>query len=149
MADATPASGEQQPEKKGAEAPQTNGAPKKSRRGLILIIVLILAIAAGAFYWHSTYYEDTDDAQVSGHLVQISTRINGTGDQDQRRRRESVHQQRNRHRRARPFRLPGSRRQRRSSACDSAVANASAATKRMSPLRRQTPAARFAPPERT
>jgi membrane fusion protein, multidrug efflux system len=77
VADATPASGEQQPEKKGAEAPQTNGAPKKSRRGLILIIVLILVVAAGAFYWHSTYYEDTDDAQVSGHLVQISTRING------------------------------------------------------------------------
>jgi membrane fusion protein, multidrug efflux system len=70
VADATPASGEQ-PEQKVPEA------PKKSRKGLVLIIVLILAVAAGAFYWHSTYYEDTDDAQISGHLIQMSSRING------------------------------------------------------------------------
>ena len=71
MADATPAPGGQ-PEQKAPEA------PKKSRRGLILIILLILVIAGGAFYWHSTYYEDTDDAQINGHLIQISSRINGT-----------------------------------------------------------------------
>jgi membrane fusion protein (multidrug efflux system) len=70
VADATPASGEQ-PEQKAPEA------PKKSRKGIIIIVVLILVIAAGAFYWHSTYSEDTDDAQISGHLIQISTRING------------------------------------------------------------------------
>jgi membrane fusion protein, multidrug efflux system len=75
VADATPASGEQ-PEQKAPEAPPANGK-KSSRRGLIIVIVLILIIAAGAFYWHSTYSEDTDDAQISGHLIQISTRING------------------------------------------------------------------------
>jgi membrane fusion protein (multidrug efflux system) len=31
----------------------------------------------GLFWWHSTYYEDTDDAQVDGNLVQISARIQG------------------------------------------------------------------------
>jgi membrane fusion protein (multidrug efflux system) len=71
VADATPAPGGQ-PEQKAPEA------PKKSRRGLIIIVVLILVIAAGAFYWHSTYSEDTDDAQINGHLIQISSRINGT-----------------------------------------------------------------------
>jgi membrane fusion protein (multidrug efflux system) len=71
VADATPASGEQ-PEQKAPEA------PKKSRRGLIIIIVLILLVAGGAFYWHSTFSEDTDDAQINGHLIQISSRINGT-----------------------------------------------------------------------
>ena len=71
MADATPAPGGQ-PEQKAPEA------PKKSRRGLIIIVLLILVIAGGAFYWHSTYYEDTDDAQINGHLIQISSRINGT-----------------------------------------------------------------------
>jgi len=71
VADATPAPGGQ-PEQKVPEA------PKKSRRGLIIIVLLILAIAGGAFYWHSTYYEDTDDAQINGHLIQISSRINGT-----------------------------------------------------------------------
>ena len=35
-------------------------------------------IAGALFYWHSTFYEDTDDAQVNGHLIQISTRVNGT-----------------------------------------------------------------------
>jgi len=77
VADATPAPGGQ-PEQKGAEAPQNNGVPKKSRRGVIFIVLAILIIAAGAFYWHSTFSEDTDDAQINGHLIQISSRINGT-----------------------------------------------------------------------
>ena len=34
-------------------------------------------IAGGAFYWHSTFSEDTDDAQINGHLIQISSRIAG------------------------------------------------------------------------
>ena len=73
MADATPASGAQ-PDPKGAETPQ----PKKSsRRGIIFVVLAILVIAGGLFYWHSTYYEDTDDAQINGHLIQISARING------------------------------------------------------------------------
>ncbi len=76
MADATSSPGGQ-PEQKGAEAPQTS-APKKSRRGILFIVLAILIIAGGAFYWHSTYYEDTDDAQINGHLIQISSRINGT-----------------------------------------------------------------------
>ncbi len=71
MADATPVSGEQ-PEKKAPEA------PKKSRKGLIIVVVLILLIAGGAFYWRSTFSEDTDDAQINGHLIQISSRINGS-----------------------------------------------------------------------
>ncbi len=72
MADATPASGAQ-PDPKGAETPQ----PKKSRRGILFIVLAILVVAGGLFYWHSTYYEDTDDAQISGHLIQVSARING------------------------------------------------------------------------
>jgi membrane fusion protein (multidrug efflux system) len=78
VADASPASG-QQPEKSGAEAPQTNGnGAKPSRRGIIFIVLGILIIAGGVFYWRSTFTEDTDDAQINGHLIQISSRINGT-----------------------------------------------------------------------
>jgi membrane fusion protein (multidrug efflux system) len=40
-------------------------------------VVAILALVALGFWWHSTYYEDTDDAQVNGHLIQISSRIAG------------------------------------------------------------------------
>ena len=71
MADATPASGGQ-PEQK------TPDAPKKSRRGIIFLVLGVLIIAAGIFYWRSTFTEDTDDAQINGHLIQISSRINGT-----------------------------------------------------------------------
>jgi membrane fusion protein, multidrug efflux system len=71
VAESNPASGEQ-PEQKAPEA------PKKSRRGVIFIVLGILIIAAGIFYWRSTFTEDTDDAQINGHLIQISSRINGT-----------------------------------------------------------------------
>jgi membrane fusion protein (multidrug efflux system) len=71
VADASPSNGEQ-PEQKTPEA------PKKSRRGIIILVLLILVVAGGAFYWHSTFSEDTDDAQINGHLIQISSRIAGT-----------------------------------------------------------------------
>jgi membrane fusion protein (multidrug efflux system) len=55
------------------EAPE-----KKSRRRFIIIAVVILLIIGGAlFYWHSTYSEDTDDAQVDGDLYQVSSRVTG------------------------------------------------------------------------
>jgi membrane fusion protein (multidrug efflux system) len=71
VADATPGPGAQ-PDSKPAEA------PKKSRRGIIIVVVIVLLVVAGLFYWHSTYTEDTDDAQINGHLIQVSSRINGT-----------------------------------------------------------------------
>jgi membrane fusion protein (multidrug efflux system) len=40
-------------------------------------VVVVLALVAIGIWWHSTYTEDTDDAQVNGHLIQVSTRING------------------------------------------------------------------------
>lgn len=76
MADATPASGGQ-PDQKGQEAPPANGN-KPNRRGIIFIVLGVLIVAAAIFYWRSTFSEDTDDAQVNGHLIQISSRINGT-----------------------------------------------------------------------
>jgi membrane fusion protein (multidrug efflux system) len=51
--------------------------PKSRRRGVIAVVVLVLVVAAIALWWHSTFSEDTDDAQVNGHLIQVSARING------------------------------------------------------------------------
>ncbi len=76
MADSTPASGEK-PDTKVAEATTTDGGKKSSRRGVIFIVLAILLIAGGFFYWRSTFTEDTDDAQINGHLIQISARIAG------------------------------------------------------------------------
>lgn len=51
--------------------------PRSRRRGIIVTVVAVIAVAALAFWWHSTFYEDTDDAQISGHLIQVSSRIQG------------------------------------------------------------------------
>jgi membrane fusion protein (multidrug efflux system) len=56
----------------------TEPPAKKSRRKFIIIAVLILlVVSAGLFYWHSTFVEDTDDAQVDGDLYQVSSRVVG------------------------------------------------------------------------
>ena len=51
--------------------------PKKSRKGIIAVVVLVLVVVAAVIWWRSTFSEDTDDAQVNGHLIQISSRIAG------------------------------------------------------------------------
>jgi membrane fusion protein (multidrug efflux system) len=58
------------------ERPEIPG-PRSRRRFIIIGLVAVLLVGALLFWWHSTYYEDTDDASVDGHLVQISSRING------------------------------------------------------------------------
>ena len=51
--------------------------PPSRRRAIIVVVVLVLAVVAVALWWHGTFSEDTDDAQVNGHLIQVSSRING------------------------------------------------------------------------
>jgi membrane fusion protein (multidrug efflux system) len=51
--------------------------PKKSRRGIVVVVLLVLVAVAVGLWWRSTFTEDTDDAQVNGHLIQVSSRING------------------------------------------------------------------------
>jgi len=51
--------------------------PRSRRRGIIIVVVAILIVAGLALWWHSTFSEDTDDAQVNGHLIQVSSRIAG------------------------------------------------------------------------
>ena len=72
MADSTPTPAEGAPDTE-IEIEQ----PKKSRRALVVVVVVVLAAVAIALWWHSTFSEDTDDAQVNGHLIQVSSRING------------------------------------------------------------------------
>jgi membrane fusion protein, multidrug efflux system len=51
--------------------------PKSRRRFIIIAVVMVLIVGALLFWWRSTFYEDTDDAQINGHLIQISSRIAG------------------------------------------------------------------------
>ncbi len=52
-------------------------APPFRKRLLLFGVIALLVIGSALFWWHSTYYEDTDDAQIDGPLVQISARIQG------------------------------------------------------------------------
>src|SRR5271156_4928707 len=49
-------------------------------RNLILVVMLLLVAAAVAVpaWRYLSSYEDTDDAQVDGHIIAVSSRINGT-----------------------------------------------------------------------
>jgi membrane fusion protein, multidrug efflux system len=55
----------------------TETAPPRRRRGIIITVVVLLVLIALGIWWRSTYSEDTDDAQVNGHIIQISARIAG------------------------------------------------------------------------
>jgi membrane fusion protein (multidrug efflux system) len=54
-----------------------NPQPRSRRKVILAVVVVVLALVAVAIWWHSTYSEDTDDAQVNGHLIQVSSRISG------------------------------------------------------------------------
>ena len=51
--------------------------PPSRRRGILVVVVAIVVLVALGLWWRSTYSEDTDDAQVNGHLIQVSARIAG------------------------------------------------------------------------
>lgn len=53
-----------------------HGSPARKRFFIIGAVVLVL-IGVALYWWHSSYYEGTDDAQIDGNLVQISARTKG------------------------------------------------------------------------
>ena len=59
-----------------AQAEDTEIAqPPSRRRGILVVVVAVVVLVALGIWWRSTYSEDTDDAQVNGHLIQVSARI--------------------------------------------------------------------------
>ncbi|MGD0832508.1 MAG: HlyD family secretion protein [Terracidiphilus sp.] len=72
MADSIPTP---KPNDDGAESEVAR--PNQRRRGTIVVVVAILVLVALGIWWRSTFSEDTDDAQVNGHLIQVSARISG------------------------------------------------------------------------
>ena len=80
MAEQTPDTevGQQQKKQDAQKAEGDNPRQKSRRRFIIILVVAVLLVGVLLFYWHSTFYEDTDDAQINGHLLQVSARITGT-----------------------------------------------------------------------
>ena len=51
--------------------------PPSRNRGILILVVVLVALISAVVWWRSTYSESTDDAQVTGHLIQVSTRVSG------------------------------------------------------------------------
>ena len=51
--------------------------PRSRRKGIVLIVIVVVVLVAAGLWWRSTFTEDTDDAQINGHLIQVSSRITG------------------------------------------------------------------------
>jgi membrane fusion protein, multidrug efflux system len=62
------------------ESERSSSSPSRRGRNLILVILILLVAAAAAVpgLRYLSSYEDTDDAQVDGHIIAVSSRINGT-----------------------------------------------------------------------
>jgi len=63
----------------GSQSKDNPGKASKTRRKKILIIsgAMVAVMAGASFAWNAFRYEDTDDAQVDGHVMPLSARING------------------------------------------------------------------------
>jgi membrane fusion protein, multidrug efflux system len=63
----------------GSHSGETPGKHSLTRRKGVLVIFAAVVIAAAATYfaWNAFHYEDTDNAEVHGHVIPVSARING------------------------------------------------------------------------
>jgi membrane fusion protein, multidrug efflux system len=63
----------------GSQSKQKPGQEPTTRRKGVLVIsaAMVVAIAVGYFAWNAFRYEATDDAQLDGHVMPLSARING------------------------------------------------------------------------
>jgi len=74
---------DQNPEQKNTPADEQqldkpeNLRPKSRKRFILFGVIAIVLIGGGLYWWHSTFYENTDDAQIDGNIIQISSRISG------------------------------------------------------------------------
>jgi membrane fusion protein, multidrug efflux system len=70
-------------EEPGSQSQEKPGKQSITRGKRILVIsaAMLVAVAAGYFAWNAFRYEDTDDAQVDGHVMPLSARINGNIEQ--------------------------------------------------------------------
>lgn len=59
-------------------SPNAEAEDPTRRRLMIAGVVIVIALVILGLWWHSTFTEDTDDASVDGHLIQVSARIPGT-----------------------------------------------------------------------
>ena len=69
--------------RKKAQSEASHGAEPKTalspvKRGLMVAAALILLLGGVAYWYHGTFFEDTDDAQIDGYISSVSPRVGGT-----------------------------------------------------------------------
>src|SRR4051812_42475682 len=66
-------------EKTGAEPREENGRSRFAGRARwIVIAALVVIVGIALFLWTTSGRVSTDDAQVDGHITQVSARVGGT-----------------------------------------------------------------------
>jgi membrane fusion protein (multidrug efflux system) len=50
---------------------------KRATRPIIILVVIVAVLVAGWFWWDSRHWEDTDDAEIDGHIYPINARVAG------------------------------------------------------------------------
>jgi membrane fusion protein (multidrug efflux system) len=67
------------PQQPAPPAQPANNGKRKRMMTLLVIVILIAALAYGLYYFLvARFHEDTDDAYVSGNVVQITPQVTGT-----------------------------------------------------------------------
>ncbi len=67
-----------QPEKDGKSEQEPTPTSRRGKPGVVGLILLVIIVGITVWYFLSRGTEETDDAQVDGHLVPITSRIDGT-----------------------------------------------------------------------
>ncbi|HET9741582.1 MAG TPA: HlyD family secretion protein [Terriglobales bacterium] len=68
----------QEREQEEREAAERTAQRRKSRlKKIVPVVVIVIAVGVLLWWLHARQYEDTDDAQVDGHISQISSRVSG------------------------------------------------------------------------
>ncbi len=44
---------------------------------IVILVVIVAVLAVGWFWWDSRHWENTDDAEIDGHIYPISARVGG------------------------------------------------------------------------
>jgi membrane fusion protein (multidrug efflux system) len=50
---------------------------RKRKNILLPVLVAVLVLGGISYWWHSTFWESTDDAQIDGHINPVSARVGG------------------------------------------------------------------------
>ena len=50
---------------------------RRRQRAILIVAAVVVLIVGGYFLWRAFQYEDTDDAEIDGHIMPLSARITG------------------------------------------------------------------------